>query len=351
MTAPGVFVETSAQFCRLVGAAELKESTNAVIRDAKRLATSEYVWDEFHSVVDSTYGAVYRAVEAATAVAPRRPVKLTELTKSVRRKLGPRPPGGSLSHDLLEAMVAKFGDRRVPPQLVVNFVKGQRVLLVQMSEWVNHRRWSEKEILTGCSCCSWAQTRIGYCPVQAGTGACALAKLLSGTWEDFKTCVDVVRAKRGLVEGKRLSALFPNGIDEGLDQVLPKVLDNPNAFGDVLIFLEVPQGWEILTRDRAHELLTKKGPRQVALKWIRPVRFQRQEPITIERDGTSVQGTTVNVSMDDVLVHVEEKLWNLNWFVDLESPAIGGARQAKTVRARKLEDGGFHVAFRFRPTG
>jgi hypothetical protein len=98
----------------------------------------------------------------------------------------------------------------------------------------------------------------------------------------------------------------------GCMELLRKVSTNANHLGDALIFSELPQGWQVLTRDRAFATLQQLHRPNHRVFYVRAPRFPSGAPCEVRllssHEGEAMEGVLVDVSATGAAIRANQAL-------------------------------------------
>jgi hypothetical protein len=310
-----LFLETSAQILRLAGDVEIRDDINLLIKTSKKVGTSWFVKQEFEHVYVRLYDLV--SIAASELADPHRPRPFPELLEEIREHLPTYLPGGrNLFHSLSVKLLAKHAQDLVTPTLIRNSFSGNRETLI--------RQFFSGEMFDESSCCVWKHHGLSACD-RTPAPHCKLKNTCIDLKESFVAAVKTIAFAH-----KQESQRLKDHLDSlenahGLD--LMKILGrHPNDFGDVIIYMEVPEGWTILTRDTAFETLSQTDIKNLRLFKVRAVRRPSGRKCKIKnlsRAGKETTAFLIDYNSKGVRIRADKLAGKKGDRISLKAPEFG----------------------------
>ncbi|MDT7808673.1 MAG: hypothetical protein QOJ70_2486 [Acidobacteriota bacterium] len=292
-----LFIETSAHILRITGSRELQRGINELVDAAGKLGTSWFVKREFEKVLIRFYRAVAEATSMLTN--RERPRPFEEMWQEVKPLLPLfYPPGGPNLYPHLDAkMYAMFGGQDVTPAELQSSFKGY-----EEAAWESFLS-VEGEIHDKSSCEVWITK--GSCPCSPEPEAhCQLKELCVKQNTDFLKAASTI-AEGKFAESRWMAANLPRLRNTRGKALLEFIGKHPNPVGDIVIFWEVPDGWTLLTRDRAFKALRKAHRKKLKVYTVRLPRLDSggQCGVRLETNGAGVGGVLLNYNAKGALIN------------------------------------------------
>lgn len=256
-----LFLETSAQFHRLTGPEDIRKIINEMIDGAGKVGTSWYVEREFKYVYGRFFDTVISEIKRLSH--PTRPREFGDMWMSVDYQLPVRFAGGPkffwslfmiLSRTLRQKLAAEFGGESVTPQKILNKVAGLKETLLK--GFVRREDFFNKSY-----CGVWDQSCSSRCDPEPDAD-CRLKEIGVDMRDDFLAAAGTV-SRSDCSESTWLKANLHRLEDTHGKALLDLMGRHRDYVSDIVIFWEVPEGWTILTRDRAFAFM-QKAHRDVA---------------------------------------------------------------------------------------
>jgi hypothetical protein len=343
-----LFLETSAQFHRLTGPRSIRDTINQLIRDADSVSTSWYVEREFEYV----YGGFLDSVMGEVRKLPNlsRPREFWEMWLDVDYQMRLHYLGGpKFFWSLGVALHKEFSMKPVSPTRLINELGGRREHLLK-------NFYKGTDFFNKSSCGVWDKPCSCKCGPEPGD-ACRLKEIGVAMRDKFLAAA-VALGGANCSESKWLRDNY-DFLEAAHGKALLELLGrHRDHVSDIVIFWEVPDGWTILTRDRAFRKMQKKL-RNNALK-VYDLRLPRHPSdrecvvrlesapeeggvlINHNAKGARIRATPVFVKRLKVrqLVTV-----SASEFGSRESPELGNSRQGRVVYRDDLDESVFAVRF------
>ena len=297
----GLFLETSAQMFRLSGSREMKACIQDRISCAHVLGTSEFVLQEFREALGKTYRSIFEALDRLPR--PSQPRTILDMWREIV-ELMPAfiSAGGKLLSQLSMALGSKYGGRLVTAQEVSAFLIGQLAWLERQVELIDGRSIRDIGVVVDeTRCCVWPTSSVAPCEASPQP-ECRLQRLCIENKRFRSSARHVATSSLSEAKGVRRANLGARGL-----KFLREIGSRPNAFGDLVIFWEVPQDWAILTRDRGFLELQANFRTDLTVVYVRWLRSRGAIPCTLELPGkraSAVAGEIVNWTSRDARVRI-----------------------------------------------
>jgi hypothetical protein len=319
-----LFLETSAQILRLQGPAKIQEGIRTLTDAAHLIGTSAHVKREFHYVVNGFFDAVQGKIALLTDPETDRPIQ--DLWREVRDVQMPIifPGGNSLLNNLGDYITDLYQGRLVRPMFLDSVVGTYRD---QVIRGFNRNMVLDKPSVFDKSTCNVWEVPRGACTLCeiAPSAECGLKDTCVTNRADFlAAAATIADARPPLKESpwfkenlERLHALEGKPLQEFLSK-------HPGQVGDLIIFWEVPDGWTVLSRDRAFRILRDEHREEIEFFMVRIPRKDSGNPCALrpEGDAAEFEGTLDNYNSQGARVH---------------APGMTvSARQRITIQAKEL---------------
>ena len=346
-----LFLETSAQFHRLTGPRLIRETINKMVDGSDKVGTSWYVEREFKYVYGGFFDTVAGEVRKLSHLS--RPRMFWEMWLEVDYQLPKYYAGGPklflwLSKTLSEALAEEFGNEPVTPLKLLNKVVGLKEFLL-----VNFIK--RKDFFNKSSCGVWDKPCSCQCGPEPGPD-CRLKEIGVDMRADFLASAKTLGAA-DCSESKWLRENYSrleNAHGKALLDLLGKHRDHVS---DLVIFWEVPDGWTILTRDRAFGILQEALRKEVKVYTLRLPRDASGKKCRVRPQAVpEAEGVLINynakgarVSADPVFVKRlrkrERVTISAKEFGTDEAPELGDRRDGRVVYRDEKDMSVFAVRF------
>ncbi|WP_324314813.1 hypothetical protein [Povalibacter sp.] len=308
-----------------------------------QVGTSAFVEAEFNALI---FGFM-KAVVTALARLPNRDREqaFSEIWNEVLDLLPAYYPGKSLTQRFSHALADRFRETPVSPRYIENTLQAQMRLLKGRFGVIGRRNMrSLGTVFDRTSCCLWQSSTSSRCEREDVEGEC---RLHGNCWRERSACEAAVQclAQAPVEEKEILSKRLPQ-LMSATDpfEFLKIITHHPNAFGDVLIFSEVPERWSLLTKDYSFFRLHKELDRPVEVLKVRLPRTRVQQHCQVrigkESSPMIVEGMIENASPRDLGVRTTQPLgrknapvavhhdgrWCIGRIARIEDPAADGSR-------------------------
>lgn len=265
----------------------------------------------------------------------------------------PFVPGGQrLLAVVSTKFAARYAGRMVPPREVVNFLNGQLAGLTRSFFVLKGAEFCESDQLAdSSSCCVWPNTKIAACTDQPGPD-CQLRVLCLDRRSDFFASVTSLANARQFRESRHLSETLAALRDLEGKLLLEQIGQHPDAFGDLIIFWEVPSNWTVLTRDRSFSFLRERHRGDIDVYHVRLPRILSGAACKVELVQAARRETVAGVLRDytslEACVVAPRALAAVNARLTVTSAPIG-SRRGRVTRIDPTEIGVEH-GIRFSPS-
>jgi hypothetical protein len=299
-----LFLETSAQILRLQGPALIQKEIRALIDDTRknsgRIATSAHVKRECHNVVNGFFDSVQARIALLTDPETERPIE--QLWREIRDIQMPMffSGGRSLLDDLGDYITDLYKGRWVRPKYLDSVVATYRDRVIS-----GFKAFKIDQVFDRSTCEVWESSghSCSLCDIQFSP-KCRLKDTCVADRTNFLASAKTL-AEAGLAESKwlkknleTLKALEGKGLHEFLGK-------HPGHVGDAIIFWEVPDGWTILSRDRAFRILRDEHRKEVGFFMVRIPREKSGKPCVLRPADAAedVEGTLDNYNSQGARVY------------------------------------------------
>jgi hypothetical protein len=128
-------------------------------------------------------------------------------------------------------------------------------------------------------------------------------------------------------------------------ELLQFVGRHPDPLGDTIIFGEVPEGWDLLTRDRAFAILQRQHRPEMRVYFVRSPRYVVNRPCTIwlaqsSKSDQKIEGFLVNQSATGVAILTKERLGDVGRRLFFSSEQFDDDQKGIIIR-QPLNKGGW----------
>jgi hypothetical protein len=347
-----LFLETSAQFHRLTGPRVIRDTINEMIDCSAKVGTSWYVEREFKYVFGKFFDTVASEVRKLSHLSTGR--EFWEMWQEVDYNLRKHYAGGPkfflwLGKTLGEALAQDFGDELVSPLKLLNKVRGRREILlgnfIKRDDFFNKSR-----------CGVWDKPHSCACGPEPDAD-CRLKEIAVDMRSEFLNSADAL-ASSDCSESKWLRG-NRHRLKEARGKALLELMgEHRDHVSDIVIFWEVPDGWTILTRDRAFGVMRKELPRKgIEVYNLRLPREESGNKCQVrphaapEAKGilTNYNAKGARVSADPVFVKKlrkrEQVTISAEEFGTDEAPELGYSREGRVVYRDDEDESAFAVRF------
>ena len=330
-----LFLETSAHILRLQGPEKIQKGIRDLINTVRatsgQLGMSAHVEREFYYVVDGFFDEVQSRIALLTDPETDRPIE--ELWREVRDIQMPMffLGGDSLLDNLGDYLVDRYHKRLMRPRFLDSIVSTFRHQVT-----TGFKFFKVDEVFDKSTCEVWDAPR-GSCSScdEQPTANCTLSETCVDARSKFIDSLTIV-AGAGCKESKWLKANL-----QTLQSLEGKALQefigtNPDKVGDTIIFWEVPDGWTILSRDKAFQVLTDKQRNAVGFYMVRIPRNESGKNCTLRFEGETdqVNGILDNYNSKGARVHAAGMTVRENQQIDIECSELS-LRTGKVTKFQK----------------
>jgi hypothetical protein len=270
---------------------------DATRQNSGKIATSAHVKREFHYVVHGFFDEVQGRIAHLTDPVKERPCE--ELWREVKGVLMPKvfPGGRSLLENLGDYITDLYKGRLVRPMFLDSVVRTYREQII--------RGFIADKVFDTSTCKVW----------EAPGGSCSSCKTDPSHECRLKdTCVtnraNFLASATTLASGRYAESDWLKNNLAHLRTLEGKALlefigKHPGHVGDLIIFWEVPDGWTILSRDRAFQILTDKHRNEIDFSMVRIPRDISSEACKLRHEGEAaeVEGVLDNYNSQGARVH------------------------------------------------
>lgn len=333
----GLFLETSAHIARLLGSLEMARGVLELCRRFPSVGTSQFVLDEFVAVIGGLYSAASGAIRSVTSQSRSR--TFSELwSEAVHLLPAYFPGGGKLLSQIVAGLGGRYGEREIAPVEVANFLDGQRRLLLEIVS-LGMDPCQPMEIFDSSSCCVWSAGPT-ECAVEPAEH-CRLKALCLDRRNAFLAAISTL-ARSSREESAWLKRNYKAIKESGNMDLLRLVAEHPGQFGDVVIFLEVPEAWALLTRDRTFRILGKLHRSDMIIYHLRLPRIPSGQKCSVRSASDAavwMECTLVNWTALDACILSPRRLGGRGSEIVVLAPEFENSRHGKITRVEKLPDG------------
>jgi len=346
-----LFLETSAQFHRLTGPDLIRDTINVMIDGSDKVGTSWYVEREFKYVYIGFFDTVAGEVRKLSHLS--RPRKFWEMWLEVDYQLPKYYAGGPkvflwLSKTLSEALAEEFGNELVTPLTLLNRVVGHKEFL--LANFIKRKDFFNKS-----SCGVWDKPHSCSCGPDPDAD-CRLKEVGVEMRSDFLAAAETL-SRSNCSESKWLKENLPRLEAAHGKALLDLMGEHRDYVSDIVIFWEVPDGWTILTRDRAFGILQEALRDEVKVYTLRLPREASGEKCQVRPQAApEAEGVLINynakgarISADPVFVKRLRKREHVTIstkeFGTDEAPELGYSRDGRVVYRDKKDVSVFAVRF------
>ena len=290
----GLFLETSAQIDRFLACRAIKKEIGSLCAKFDQIGTSTFVAVEFEEVI----GKFMRAAQEALSRLPGRHKhrKFTEIWLEVQHALPFYYRGKSLSTAFGLHMADRHATKPITVDYLIETIGSQweniQAAFYKIGKFDMRRR---QTVFDGTTCCLWTRTRERTCIHPKPQVRCRLSETCWTNRLLFESSVRMLSKKR-VSEKKALGSALEKlvGCQDSFEY-LSTVAEDPNAFGDILIFFEVPDGWSLLTKDRAFRFLNEHHGSRLEVLMVRFPRESHVHSCKVRTESGQVADGTFHV--------------------------------------------------------
>lgn len=348
-----LFLETSAQFHRITGPPSIQETINKMIDGSDKVGTSWYVEREFKYVYGKFFDTVAGEVRKLSHLSL--PRMFWDMWMEVDYQLPKYYAGGPkfflsltkiLSQSLAGSLAAEFGNEPITPLKLLNKIVGLR-------ETLPANFIKRKDFFNKSSCGVWDKSC--SCGPEPGSD-CRLKEIGVDMRSDFLASAKTLGAA-DCSESKWLRENYSRLDDAHGKALLDLMGEHRDYVSDIVIFWEVPDGWTILTRDRAFGILQEALRDKVKVYTLRlPRDASGQECLIQPAAAPGAEGILINynakgarVSADPLFVKKlrkrERVTISTKEFGADEAPELGNSRDGRVVYRDQKDESVFAVRF------
>jgi hypothetical protein len=301
------------------------------------IGTSQFVLEEFDAVVGGLYRTMSGAVKKLTGQS--RPRAFNDLWAEASHLLPVYVPGGGkLLAQIVAGLGVRYGEREISPVEVANFLDGQKSILLELVS-LGHDPRQPMEIFDLSSCCLWSKPPSESCVEPAEH--CRLKILCIDRRDAFMAAVTTL-AKSSREEAAWLRRNISDLRSvEDLD-FMRIVAGHPAHFGDIIIFMEVPDEWTLLTRDRTFMLLNKQRRKGMSIYYLRLPRIRSGQKCSVRNasiNGAWVEAVLVNWTALDACISTRARLGSRGSEVVVSASEFDGERVGRVSRVEQRPEG------------
>lgn len=350
-----LFLETSAQFHRLTGPRSIRDTINEMVDGSGKVGTSWYVEREFNYVYSRFFDTVAKEVRKLSHLS--RPRKFWDMWLEVDFQLRLRYAGGPkvylwLVTTLSEALTAEFGNEPIAPLKLLNVVVGRKEIL--LANFVKR----EDFFFDKSSCGVWDKSCSARCDPEPDPD-CRLKEIGVERRSDFLAAAETL-SRSDCSESKWLKENLHRLEAAHGKALLDLMGQHRDNVSDIVIFWEVPEGWTILTRDRAFGILQEAHRDKVNVVKVFNLRLPReasgQKCLAQPKAAPEAEGVLINynakgarISADPVFVKKlrkrEQVTISAKEFGTDEAPELGFSRDGRVVYRDQRDESVFAVRF------
>ena len=296
----GLFLETSAQIDRFLACEPIRKDIRRLCAKFDRVGTSAFVAAEFDEVVGKFMLAAQEALCCVPNPDKRR--EFSDIWLEVGQALPFKYRGKSLATQFALHMARRHKEP-LTPNFLINTIRSQWEIL--QTAFYRVGKWDMRQchtVFDGTTCCLWKREEEPACVHPKAHVGCRLGETCWKNRQVFESAVRMLSNKR-VSERRALTEALEKLVKcQDSFEYLSTVTAVPNAFGDILIFFEVPDGWSLLTKDHAYEFLNEHHGSELDVLRVRFPRKRRTVSCRVRTEAGEVAARVRNVSPNGLLI-------------------------------------------------
>lgn len=322
-TPKALFIETSAQILRLQGPGIIQQEIRQLIDDTRKnsgqIGTSAHVKREFDYVVNGFFDEVQARIALLTDPETDRPIE--QLWREVRDIQMPQffVGGRSLLTDMGDYITDLYKGRWVRPMFLSSVVATYRARVMR-----GFKAFKVDQFFDKSSCEVWDPPK-GTCSScdSEPSSECRLKDTCAPDRSNFLAWLNTLAVsdcdERDWLSKnlKTLSSLEGKAL-HGF------IAEHPGHVGDAIIFSEVPDGWTILSRDKAFQILKNKYRDGIEFFMVRIPRQASGKACKLRPEGAAddVEGILDNYNSRGARVHAPDMKVRPRQRIDIQSEEL-----------------------------
>jgi hypothetical protein len=321
----GLFLETKAQIIRLIGSNEMKRGILDLMNDFDKVGSSQFVQNKFEAILGELYQSIADAMGRVQG--QHRPQAFDDLWTEAAELLSPYIYDGLNLLSIISMKLAfRYSQRLIAPIEIKNFIEGQRLALLGSFLYGD-------EFFDRSSCCVWQSKGL----IQCSTGPspnCRLKLICINGREEFIATIRTLASLSG-EDSKWLKTNLHNLIKMSDLELMETVGSNPEHFGDLIVFWEVPDKWTILTRSETFSILQHTHRPKISIYWVRLPRIISENTCVVQTAASSrlpQQATLLNYNSMGVCIAADGRLAKIGGEVRIMAGEFDGPQEGKIVR-------------------